>query len=598
MSSLMSSSQRVTLLATALCFSVSCSLPSTQQDADVSTANWPSAAGPNHNWQATSDKPAPTSWSVSRNENIIWQTDLPNAGQSGITVWEDKLFLTTFAPGEGYHPEPKQRWSGKIQGHCVDKQTGKILWTVPLEGSVKSPIMYAFSDATSPSPVTDGERVIFTNASGEMAAFDFEGKLLWRRQFSPWTPQDKFPFNKQHEPILYGDVVLHVEPLDNQRAPENKAYFGWNFLRAINKYTGKTEWIAKDASTTYTTSVMGFTHKGEPAVLTGRGGPHGVPETPVGISLISLKGQQAGNTIWRFSGNTDRQGKVLETAGTVGYPTWQALFNMHWDSQSTYLFKGTPMETVVEINTQTGELVREFPLSQSVDYRPWDPVKQQHQWFTEVNLHEMKDWSPRTQNMTTNKRAQHFLKGNDLNNLGMYVFPAWHSNIKVGDYLYFLTGTSHFRNKELTKRGLLAGPSHSIGRLNTQTGKVEFLELPSQLTPEGDYIYGKELRSEPTNSDGVDVAQDNRTKTDGWTIAAFWGSPTVINDKLYYTTLGGLTYVIDAEANVLDESALLAVNDLGPVGKTWSANSVSFSDGVLFHRSAKRLVAIGGDTPE
>ena len=108
--------------------------------------------------------------------------------------------------------------------------------------------------------------------------------------------------------------------------------------------------------------MMGFTYKGEP-VSNRRGGPHGVPETPVGISLIGLKGQQAGNTIWRFSGNTDRQGKVLETAGTVGYPTWQALFNMHWDSQSTYLFKGTPMETVVEINTQTGELVREFPLA-------------------------------------------------------------------------------------------------------------------------------------------------------------------------------------------------------------------------------------------
>ena len=137
MSSLMSNSQRVTLLATALCFSVSCSLPSTQQDTAVSTVNWTSAAGPNHNWQAKSEKPAPTSWSVSRNENIVWQTDLPNAGQSGITVWEDKLFLTTFAPGEGYHPEPKQRWSGKIQVHCVDKHTGKI-WTV-LMREVKSP---------------------------------------------------------------------------------------------------------------------------------------------------------------------------------------------------------------------------------------------------------------------------------------------------------------------------------------------------------------------------------------------------------------------------------------------------------------------------
>ena len=78
----------------------------------------------------------------------------------------------------------------------------------------------------------------------------------------------------------------------------------------------------------------------------------------------------------------------------------------------------------------------------------------------------MKDWSPRTQNMTTNKRAQHFLKGNDLNNLGMYVFPAWHSNIKVGDYLY-LTEPHIF----VTKSSLSEGYSRTIPfgrRLNAQ----------------------------------------------------------------------------------------------------------------------------------
>jgi hypothetical protein len=33
--------------------------------------------------------------------------------------------------------------------------------------------------------------------------------------------------------------------------------------------------------------------------------------------------------------------------------------------------------------------------------------------------------------------------------------------------------------------------------------------------------------------------------------------------------------VIDVDAPVLDESALVAVNDLGPSGETWSLNSIT-----------------------
>ena len=62
-------------------------------------AEWPQAGGPEGNWQTTG-KPAVTSWSVARNQNILWKTLLPNGGQSGIAVSKDRLFLTTFTEGE------------------------------------------------------------------------------------------------------------------------------------------------------------------------------------------------------------------------------------------------------------------------------------------------------------------------------------------------------------------------------------------------------------------------------------------------------------------------------------------------------------------
>lgn len=66
-----------------------------------------------------------------------------------------------------------------------------------------------------------------------------------------------------------------------------------------------------------------------------------------------------------------------------------------------------------------------------------------------------------------------------------------------------------------------------------------------------------------------------------------------INDAIYVTTMIGITYVIDSRAPVLDERALLSVNDLGPNGETWSLNSISCDQGRIYHRSLKELVCIG-----
>ena len=88
------------------------------------------------------------------------------------------------------------------------------------------------------------------------------------------------------------------------------------------------------------------------------------------------------------------------------------------------------------------------------------------------------------------------------------------------------------------------------------------------------------------------MADEERSRTDGWEVPAFWGTPTAVNDQIYFTTMLGITYVVDAKAKVFDEKALLSINDLGPSGETWSLNSVSYSNGRLYHRSLKEVVEI------
>lgn len=415
--------------------------------------------------------------------------------------------------------------------------------------------------------MTDGKLVVFTNSSGEMGAFDFQGRELWRRKYQPWG--EPYPFNKQHEPILFGDTVINMEPLDGN--PADKA--GWNFLRGIDIHSGKTLWIAKDATTAYTTSVFGHMKDGTPAVLTGRGGWHNVPERPVGLSLIDLRPGKEGETLWRFvAGN-----------GEIAAPTWQALYTLTWDQRYAYWFRLNPEETHLVIDADTGKLLREQSLINNVDYRQWDPSRSQYILHSGVNLREVRELSPRNK-----------LSPGEV----IRVMPAWHCNIAVNGYHYFMTTVGHRRNNTPPKGR--AGPSHCIARINVESGKVEYLEVPvTVLRAAGQSekkVYGIAVRTRTENSSGIDVAAEDRSRTDGWEIPAFWGSPVARGDKVYFTTMLGITYVIDSKAKVFDEKALLAVNDLGPSGETWSLNTISYSNGRIYHRTAKELICIGKNT--
>jgi hypothetical protein len=92
--------------------------------------NWPQAAGPNGNWQVEG-KP-PTNWSVVRNEHIRWRTPMPEAGMSNVTVWGDRLFVTTHVPIEKL--EEKEGVTDII-GFCLDSKNGEVLWQVELPGT-------------------------------------------------------------------------------------------------------------------------------------------------------------------------------------------------------------------------------------------------------------------------------------------------------------------------------------------------------------------------------------------------------------------------------------------------------------------------------
>ena len=494
---------------------------------------WPQASGPDGSWRIAHGNP-PVSWSVATGKSILWKTPLPEEGQSGIAVSGGRLFLTCMKP---LATGSVSREGHDIDGYCLDARTGKILWTVHLEGSEDSPYAYGFSDSTSPSPLADGKHVWFFNASGAMGCWDFKGREIWTRH---WKPSTGRPFNKQFEPFVAGRAVVNMEPRD-AGDPKREAD-PWNYLRGVDKATGKTLWISEDALTHYNTPISGRLADGSPAVLQGRGGYHGVPEAPTGLTLTSLAPGQEGRALWR-----------APAGGT-------ALYNMCWDQNRAYWLQQDTGEHLV-FDARSGKLLRTQSLTRGVDYRSYDQAAGQYQVRRNVDLsHE----SP-----------------------PLKLFPAWFTNIACEGYHYFLCFTESEQH---------LGPPYCVGRVNIATGHTEYLELPTQvLRAEGKpdkYLWRTVETASTVNSRGIDAAQDPRSKRDGW-YWDFLGSPVEVNGRIYFTTMTGLTYVVDARATTLDATALLAVNDLGPRGDVWSLNSPSYAGGRLYHRTMRYVVCIG-----
>ena len=514
-------------------------------DNKTASKNWPQAAGPNHDWTVKTKDFVPTTWSAERDKNIRWRVSLPETGQSGIAVWEDRLFLSTMKP---LAADPKSKRGCDIVICCFSASNGELLWKHDLAGDRKAASIYAygFSSSSSPTPITDGEHVWFWNASGQMGCWTIDGEEVWTRR---WTPTLGRPFNKQFEPIKFGDTILNVEPLDPD--DPNRREDAWNYLRAFSAKSGQHRWTATEGLTHYNTPVLGTLPDGSKAVLSGRGAHHGTPESPAGLTLTQADGDNAGKAIWSWA----------------SLPQGKAQVTQCWDQKYSYWLDETRTDLIV-LNTTDGSEAKRISWVKNVFVTSYDSKTQSFQRKSGVDLTQQ---SP-----------------------AIRVFPAWHANLSIYPYVYF-----QCFNFEGKRRGKPAniGPKHSICRINVENEVVEYLEIPFP-TPmvEGQQTsnHGTQYPRMTINSRGIDVADDKRSRRTGWWWC-FNGNTIAINQYLYFTFMCGRVQVIDGQVQVFDEHALVSLNDLGPFGETWSVNTPSYSKGQLFHRTMKELICIGQD---
>ncbi len=156
--------------------------------------NHPSFRGPGGNG-ISYRKNIPISWDATTGDNVVWKVEIPLHGYNSPIIWEDKIFVS------GAN-------SAQREVYCIDRNSGKILWTgevKDIEGSpATSPEVTEDTGQAAPSLTTDGRRVYAIFANGDIIAFDMEGNRVWARNLG--DPNNHYGHSSSL--MLYQNVLI------------------------------------------------------------------------------------------------------------------------------------------------------------------------------------------------------------------------------------------------------------------------------------------------------------------------------------------------------------------------------------------------------
>jgi outer membrane protein assembly factor BamB len=207
---------------------------------------WPAWRGPT-GLGHTDERNLPLTWGP-RDENVVWKSPLPgtDAGarpdhnQSSPIVWKDRVFVTAAYWKEGV----AQTEFAEHHVACYSAANGKLFWdvTVPPGPWLLKDLRGGYA---APTPCTDGKHVYALFGSSELAALDFDGNLVWRKEISPFA----WDVAVGTSPILVGEVVLVLA--DGTKSDISR-------LVAFDRTTGEIKWERKrpEGNFNHTTPVL------------------------------------------------------------------------------------------------------------------------------------------------------------------------------------------------------------------------------------------------------------------------------------------------------------------------------------------------------
>jgi outer membrane protein assembly factor BamB len=282
--------------------------------------NWPQWRGPNAD--GTSDSTGlPTTWSLEKNENIVWKTELPSWSGSTPIIWGDHIFVMSPSKQEAGGQEPvaggqesggKKGFGGKggrprrdpggkdLLLLCLSKKDGSMRWSKKLDEGNET---YMKQNSSSPSPVTDGKHVWTVTGNGVVTALDFDGNVLWKKDLQ--QEYGKFGLNHGYgsSPLLFNGKLV-IEVLQGMKTDDP------SYLVALEGDSGKVVWRQERPTDAPRESPDSYT---TPAVAKVDGQPQIVV---AGGDYLTGHDPKTGRELWRAGGLNPTQSPVFRTVNS------------------------------------------------------------------------------------------------------------------------------------------------------------------------------------------------------------------------------------------------------------------------------------------
>ena len=206
---------------------------------DVAFAeNWPNWRGPTRDG-ISAETNLPVEWDTE--QNIAWKRAMPAWSGSTPVIWNELIFINVAVDDDNL-----ELW-------CLDRNTGETQWARPLSDGNRR---LRKQNMSSPSPVTDGERVWVMTGTGIIKAFDLEGDELWTRNIPESYGAFGLNWGYASSPLLHGNA-LYVQVLHGMRTDDP------SYVLRLNAETGETMWrverpteAVRESPDSYTTPAL------------------------------------------------------------------------------------------------------------------------------------------------------------------------------------------------------------------------------------------------------------------------------------------------------------------------------------------------------
>jgi len=261
----------------------------TNQAQSKAEDNWMQWRGPLGTGVAIKGNP-PVEFSETK--NLKWKIDIPGKGHATPIIYEDKIIVqTSVATDKKVAIENKdgedKSWMKPSSTEfihdyivlCIDRNNGQTIWQTTATSELPKESTHELGSWASNSPCTDGENIYAYFGSRGLFCLDFDGHILWQRDFGQM--EKRASFGEGASPFVYKDRIFIL--WDHE---------GDSWLYCLDKKTGEDIWkVERDEGTSWTTPLV-IEVDGKTQVITNA------------TQAVRSYDYENGNLIWSSTGMT------------------------------------------------------------------------------------------------------------------------------------------------------------------------------------------------------------------------------------------------------------------------------------------------------